>query len=102
MGRQTRENNRNACNSQISSAPMAATTNRANAFSVAKYFIWNTTVKINHATGMEIPISSKPTNARNQDPVLIWSHRKMKAKENIASMASFPAMLRMTSPIMDV
>ena len=81
---------------------MAATTNSASAFNVAKYLIWNTTVKMNHATGMEIIISSRPTNARNHDLVLTSSQKKMKANENRASMASFDTMPRMTSPMMDV
>ena len=81
---------------------MAATTNSASAFNVAKYLIWNTTVKINHATGMDIMISSRPTNARNHDLVLTSSQKKMKANENRASMASFDTMPRMTSPMMAV
>ena len=81
---------------------MAATTNSASAFNVAKYLIWNTTVKMNHATGMEIIISSRPTNARNHDLVLTSSQKKMKANENRASIASFVTISRMTSPMMAV
>ena len=74
---------------KISSAPMAATTNRARAFNVAKYLIWKTTVKMNQAMGMEKKISNNPTNAKNQELVLTNSQKKMKAKENKANMASF-------------
>ncbi len=81
---------------------MAATTNNANAFNVAKYLIWNTTVKMNQAMGIEKKISNNPTNARNQDRVLTRSQKKMKAKLNNASMASLVTMFRMTSPMMAV
>ena len=76
--------------------------NSANAFNVAKYFIWKTTVKINHAIGIEKKISNNPTNANIQDWVFKRSQKKMKANEKSASMASCCTILRITSPMIAV
>ena len=68
--------------------PIAATTKSAKVFSVEKYLIWNTTVNKNQATGMEKKISKNPTNAKNQDEVLILIQQKTKAKLKSANNPS--------------
>ena len=83
----------------MSSAPIAATMKMHSTFRVEKYLIPRTNEEKNHANGKERNISSIPTAAKNQEPIIKRRYKKTATKLITAFNASDMRMSKMISKI---